>query len=212
MINNKIGHYLEQAQISAQEIFPHYFEKYKTDGVEHNLYIGPSMVNNRTYDPLYLQNLRLWQLKVICEIENLMHKTKPYLKTPLEIASLILVHSNPMTIKFSMEEKRFDVEGSYNVRYEILKKRIDKAYIKGTSERLAQPGKIAIVYSQDREAQEYANYLEYLQYINYIGPNIEWLDLNDMQGVTGLRALRVELNFDWHKVNVEGFAKALASG
>lgn len=195
IINNKIGHYLEQAQIAAQKMFPHYFEKYKTDGVEHDLYIGASMVNNKEFDPLYLQNLRLWQLMVICEVENLMHKIKPRLKVPLDIASLVLVHSSPMTIKFSMEEKQFDVEGSYNIRYEILKKRIDKAYIKGTSERLTQPGKIAIVYSQDREAQEYAKYLEYLQSIHYIGPNIEWLELNDMQGVTGLRALRVEVTY-----------------
>lgn len=195
MINNKIGHYLEQAQIAAQEMFPHYFEKYKTDGVEHDLYIGASMVNNKEFDPLYLQNLRLWQLMVICEVENLMHKTKPHLKVPLDIASLVLTHSNPMTIKFSMEEKQFDVEGSYNIRYEIIKKRIDKALIKGTSKRLTQPGNIAIVYSQDREAQEYSKYLEYLQSINYIGPNIEWLELNDMQGVTGLKALRVQVVF-----------------
>ncbi|TAK35947.1 MAG: hypothetical protein EPO28_13950 [Saprospiraceae bacterium] len=40
-----------------------------------------------------------------------------------------------------MDEKRLDVEGSYNVRYEIIKKRIDKALLKGTQERLTQsPG------------------------------------------------------------------------
>ena len=51
-------------------MFPHYFEKYKTDGVEHDMYIGASMVNHKTFAPIYLQNLRIWQLKVICEIEN----------------------------------------------------------------------------------------------------------------------------------------------
>ncbi len=29
-----------------------------------------------------------------------------------------------------MDEKRFDVDGAYNARYEIVKKRIDKAYVK----------------------------------------------------------------------------------
>jgi hypothetical protein len=30
---------LDKEQTEAQKIFPHYFERFKTDGVEHNLYI-----------------------------------------------------------------------------------------------------------------------------------------------------------------------------
>ena len=86
----------------------------------------------------------------------------------LSLICLILVHHNPITIKFQQEEKRFDVEGTYNIRYEIIKKRIDKATIKGTTERLTQPNTIAIVYSQDKEAREYKQYLAYLQSIKYI--------------------------------------------
>ena len=41
-----------------------------------------------------------------------------------------------MTISFRMDEKQFDVDGTYNARYEIVKKRVDKAYIKGTTERV----------------------------------------------------------------------------
>jgi len=118
---------------------------------------------------------------------------KPQLKTPLSVASLILVHHNPITIKFRQEEKRFDVEGAYNIRYEIMKKRIDKATIKGTTERLTQVGKIAIIYSQDKESREYRQYIEYLQAINYITDKVEWVELSDLQGVTGLKAIRVEV-------------------
>lgn len=194
LINGSIADYIEIAQIKAQEMFPHYFEKYKTDGVEHNIYIGQSIVNKKNFNELHLQNLRLWQLMTICEIENLMEfEIKPQLKTPLSVASLILVHHTPITIKFRQEEKRFDVEGAYNIRYEIIKKRIDKATIKGTGERLTQTGKIAIVYSQDKEGREYRQYIEYLQSINYISKTVEWLDLNDLQGVTGLKAIRVEV-------------------
>ncbi len=194
-INNKIADYLDKAQEDAQSMFPHYFEKYKTDGVEHNIYIGQSMVNNKEFDPIYLANLKLWQLMMICEVENALSRQKPNLKVPLDVCSLILIHSNAITIKFRQEDKHFDVDGAYNVRYEIIKKRIDKAYVNGNTERLTQPGKIAIVYSQEKEAREYMNYLEYLQSINYIGPNIEWLDLQDLQGVTGLKALRVKVVF-----------------
>lgn len=199
LINDRMDKEIDRAQHQAQEMFPHYFEKYKTDGVEHNIYIGQALVNNKDFHQVYLQNLRLWQLITLCEVENAVHELRPSLKVPLEICSLILVHSNPLSIKFRMDEKQFDVEGAYNIRYAIIKKRIDKAYIKGTTERLTQPHKIAIVYSQDRDAREYANYLEYLVAENLITPNIEWLELEDLQGVTGLRALRVEVVFKEEK-------------
>jgi hypothetical protein len=97
-----------------------------------------------------------------------------------------------MAIKFRMDEKQFDVDGAYNIRYEIIKKRIDKAHIKGTNERLTTPGKLAIVYSQDKDATEYMKYINFLQSRNQLG-KIEFLELEDLQGVSGLKALRVEV-------------------
>ncbi len=193
LINETISTYLDEAQQVAQNMFPHYFEKYKTDGVEHNLYIGQSLVKGQAFHPLHLKNLRLWQLLITCEIENVVQRTKPYLQKDLNICSLVLVHSNPLNIRFGMEEKKFDVDGTYNIRYEIIKKRIDKATIKDTDERLTQKGKLVIIYSNDKEALEYVHYLHYLQSINYIDSEIEWLTLNDLQGVTGLKALRTNL-------------------
>ena len=40
------------------------------------------------------------------------------------------------------------------------------------------------------------NYLHYLQSINYIGSDIEWLTLEDLQGITGLKALRVDVVYN----------------
>jgi len=192
MLNEKLANYLDKKQEEAQVMFPHYFERYKTDGVEYNMYIGQSLVKNKQYDSLYLYNLRLWQLQLMCEMENVANKLKSTLDHKLEIASLILVHSNSLAIKFRMDEKQFDVDGAYNIRYEIIKKRIDKAHIKGTTERLTVPGKIAIVYSQDKDAREYTKYIKYLQSKNYLG-KIEKLELEDLQGVSGLKALRAEV-------------------
>ena len=180
-------------------MFPHYFERYKTDGVEHNMYIGQSLVKDKTYNEIYLQNLRLWQLQLMLEMENVAHIARKTMKHDLKIASLVLVHSNPLAIKFRMDEKQFDVDGAYNIRYEIIKKRIDKAHIKGTDERLTTPGKLAIVYTQDNDAREYLKYLSYLQSKNILG-EVEKLDVEDLQGVSGLKALRAEIiyndNFD----------------
>ena len=195
LINQRLASYLDDKQIRAQEMFPHYFERYKTDGVEYNMYIGESIAKNRTFDTIYLRNLRLWQLVVMCEMENEFRSMQKELRTPIEIASLILVYNTPLSVHFRMDEKQFDVEGAYNARYEIIKKRVDKAHIKGTTERITQPGKIAIIYSQDQDAREYRKYLEFLAAKGYVKKGFEDHALEDLQGVTGLRALRVEVAF-----------------
>ena len=78
----------------------------------------------------------------------------------------------------SIYEKRFDVDGDYNVRYEILKKRIDKATINQGKERLTLANMISIVYLHDRDKEEYVDYLDYLHQAGYIEGEIEDLVLN----------------------------------
>ncbi len=196
LLNEALTKFIDTKQVEAQKMFPHYFERYKTDGVDYNIYIGQSLVNNKTYNKIYLYNLRLWQLQMMCELENVAYNLKSSLKHPLEIASLILVHSTSLAIRFRMDEKRFDVDGAYNIRYEIIKKRIDKALIKGTKERLTQPRKIAIVYNQNHESIEYKKYIKHLQAMNYLKDPIEELEIEDLQGTSGLKALRVSINYN----------------
>ncbi|MDN3668868.1 hypothetical protein QWY93_05965 [Echinicola jeungdonensis] len=193
MINIAISRQIDQAQVEAQKMFPHYFEKYKTDGVDYNIYIGQSLVNNRVFDPIYLKNLKLWQLSTLCESAFVSQSIQETLPIQLETTQLLLVHSNPLSISFRMDERKFDVEGAYNIRYEILKKRIDKALIKNTKERLTQPGTISIIYSQAKEAEEYQDYIGYLQLKGLLGTEVEQFDLEDLQGVNGLKALRVKV-------------------
>ncbi|MFT4568104.1 MAG: hypothetical protein ACI9FN_003073 [Saprospiraceae bacterium] len=195
-INGHLAMYLDEAQVEAQKIYPHYFERYKTDGVEHNIFIGQEIAPTLNYNKLYLDNLRLWQLKIICELELEHSKRKPQLPLPLEVASLIMVYSNPIAIRYRMDEKQFDVDGAYNARYEIIKKRIDKAHIKGTTERITQPGKIVIIYTQPHDLEEYMNYINFLTYQGYLKGEAEVFDIEDLQGVVGLRGVRVDVNFE----------------
>ena len=191
IINDCATAYIEKEQEKAQEMFPHYFEKYRTDGVEHNIYIGQSISEQKPFDRIYLKNLRLWQLIVSAELARKTESLKGSLPIDLDVTGLILVHSQPLAIRFRQDEKKFDVDGAYNIRYEIVKKRIDKAEIKGTNERLTQPGKLAIIFSQEGEMVEYQRYLEYLVAKGYFEDDIEHLQLEDLQGVYGLRAIRV---------------------
>lgn len=196
MINNSVLSYLEAEEEIIQQSYPHYFEKYRTDGVEYNIYIGQSIAPNIPFELFYLKNIRLWQLKVMAGAAQVTHALLPSLKLPLHTTQLILIHNYPISISFRRDERKFDVEGSYNIRYEIIKKRLDKVRIKETNERLTQPGKIAIVYSNQKEATEYEEYIYFLQKKNMLKEGIEMLDLEELQGIKGLRAMRVSINMD----------------
>jgi hypothetical protein len=193
IVNKKMTSILDKEQKEAQKIFPHYYERFKTDGVEHNLYIGASISPLQTFDAMYLNNLRLWQLQTLCKMELEHHQIKNVLPYKLEVTSLILVFSSALTIRFRMDEKRFDVDGTYNARYEVVKKRIDKANIKGTEERITQKEKITIVYSHSNEEAEYLKYIKFLQFKKILDPKIEKFDVEELQGVSGLKALRVKV-------------------
>jgi len=115
------------------------------------------------------------------------------LPMPLRTTQLILASNQPLTICFRTEERKFDVDGVGNTRYEIIKKRIDKVHIRNSEERLTQPGMIAIVYTQAKDAAEYKEYIEFLQQKDLLHPGVENLDLEELQGVSGLKALRVAI-------------------
>ena len=194
-VNEVVSKFVDIEQASAQLIYPHYFERYVTDGVEFNIYIGQSIYPRRKFNDIYLRNLKMWQLVVLAKTARLTKKLESELSNLMQTTQLILAHSIPISISFRTAERKFDVDGAYNIRYEIIKKRIDKVCIKGTNERLTQPGKIAIVYTQPKEAVEYEEFIEFLQSQGLLKPGIEKLELEELHGVVGLKALRVDVEF-----------------
>jgi hypothetical protein len=193
-INTTIARYLEAEQDKIQKFYPHYFEKFTTDGVEYNIYMGKSFTADGTFDFLDLKKIRLWQLCAMAEITRVTHSLINTIPIPLHTTQLVLVYNKPIRISFRKDERCFDVEGSESIRFEILKKRIDKVRIKNTGERLAKPGTIAIVYSHTHEVAEYDEYFKYLQENNILVPGKEVLELEDVQSISGLKALRVRVN------------------
>jgi hypothetical protein len=192
-INDVLDRFIDTEQVEAQKIYPHYFERYLTDGIEFNIYIGQSLSPHYSFTEMYVRNLKLWQLNLLAKAARITHTMEKRLALPLQTTQLILAHSVPLTISFRRKERKFDVDGAYNIRYEIIKKRIDKVHLKNSEERLTQPGKIAIVYSQHRELEEYLEFIEYLQHEKLLGNEVEHLDLEDTQGISGLKAVRVNV-------------------
>lgn len=193
LLNRKLADMLDENQIKAQQIFPHYYERFKSDGVEHNLYIGHNIAPELQYTSKVVHKLRYWQLKTICKMELEFQTFKQDLPISLDIASLIFVYNEKIDIRFRMDEKRFDVDGAYNSYYEIIKKRLDKAHVKDSSERITAPGKITIVYFGMENQKEYLDYISRLQKKNILQHNVEFLKVEDLQGITGLLALRVSI-------------------
>ncbi|TXE09173.1 GAF domain-containing protein [Gelidibacter salicanalis] len=193
LINKKMSFVIDQKQVDAQNMYPHYFERYKTDGVEHNMYIGESITKHQSFNEVYLYNLRLWQLQVMAEMENEFYKNQHEFPATVDVASMILVYHQPLSIHFRMDEKQFDVDGTYNARYEVVKKRVDKALIKDTDERVTTKGKLTIIYSQKEDEEAYLNYIKFLQFKKVFDSEVELLELEELQGVTGLKAIRVPI-------------------
>ena len=189
-INHIISRNLEKAEVINQKIIPHYFEKFKTDGIEYTMYVGQSILQKDVFSIHQLHNLRLWQLYNMVEIYHQLETVRPGLPIEMTVSFLVLVFNSPLNISFRMEEKRFDVDGSYHARYEILKKRIDKACLTGSGERLTQKDKLAIVYLHERDKEEYLEYLQFLIDEDLLEPEIEDLEVERVQDVQGVKALR----------------------
>lgn len=193
LINKNMSSLLDKKQVEAQAMYPHFFERFKTDGVEHNMYIGEAITKEDSFNEIYLYNLRLWQMQVMIDMETAFYNKQHKYPIALDVASMILVFNQPLSIRFRTDEKHFDVDGTYNARYEVVKKRVDKANIKGTEERITAKGKLTIVYSQQEDEFEYLKYVRFLQSKHKLGDEVEILELEDLQGVTGLKAIRVNV-------------------
>ncbi|AFM25855.1 GAF domain-containing protein [Desulfomonile tiedjei] len=194
LFNERMSAYLDAEEAEAQAIFPHYFDKHQTDGIDYVVYMGASMMETGEFDELFVRNLRIWQLMVACGLAWHTEQLNGSLKVPLETTHLILVNHNPLAIRFRFDEKRFDVDGAYNVAHEIIRSRIDKATIREGTERLTQPGKISIVYSRLEEEREMRLHVAFLQYGGFLNDDLEEMELDDLPDVKGMKALRVGVN------------------
>ena len=195
-LNSTIHVELEQFNQVVQNCYPSYFETFRTDGMEYDLYVGQSITRNKVFDPQILKFFREEQIKSMVKIARKTLTLLDHLSMPLRTTQLIFIHATSIDISFRLDEKHFDVEGGYNIRYQVLKKRIDKALVKATKERLVQPHKIAVVYSSSKIEKEIVAVFEDLLQNNWLEGTIEFLELEPMQGVLDLKALRVTIKYE----------------
>lgn len=192
-INNALKDVLDTQEQKLKKNIPVYFDKFRTDGWEYSIYAGQSLSPDIVVEPEMILKIKEWELETMLNmgiIAASLHDILPY---KLETTQLILAHTSPLDIRFRADEHRFDVEGSYSIRYEVIKKRIDKVRVRSTDERLTQPNKIAIVYLYAYEIEVYLTCIQSYIDQELLTNEVEYLDLEDLQGVVGLKAIRVTM-------------------
>src|SRR5262249_5663798 len=82
-LNAQINNYLEKMYESIQKEYPVYFEKFRTDGIEYDIYLGQTISPHQPYKQAYLNDLRFLQLKDMAAIAKLVQATSSSLPVPL---------------------------------------------------------------------------------------------------------------------------------
>ncbi|MGD1808097.1 GAF domain-containing protein [Dapis sp. BLCC M126] len=192
-INYHLQNTWEKWQKQMQQIIPHHCDFEATDGIDHMMYVGKSI--NSEFNQFHLSSLRYDQLRAICDCARTAISLKAESEEPiLEVVHLILVQNGTIDIYHNESTERlFDVKGSHDIRYEIVKKRIDKGVDKDTKERITQPGMLTVVYSTDEEWEEYEQYFRYLVREGWVEDKFESGLIEPLQGVSGLRFVRAKV-------------------
>lgn len=196
-INQIISKELNHFNSFIQGNYPSYFQKFRTDGIEYDIYIGESITPQQTFSKEFINIFRRQQIISMARIALKAHHAKQDLPITLETTQLIFINPHSIDISFREDERRFDVEGSLNIRYEIIKKRIDKIRVKRTKERLTQVNKIAIVYLSDEVLEDLNLSIQAIYDMGIIESTVEHLKLEDVQGIVGLKAIRLTVNLNY---------------
>ena len=180
----------ERWQQTMQAILPHYCDLEVSDGIDHMLYVGAAI--DTRFSHFHLHSLRYEQLRALCDCARTCLDLSDTAGNPVQVSHLVLVQDVTVDIFHDEQTERvFDVRGTRDTRYEIVKKRIDKGIDTQTRERITQPGMLTIVYSTEAEWREYHQYLRYLLREGWIEKHIESGTVESLPGAKGLRYARV---------------------
>ena len=193
MMTSMIKGQLDRLNEQIQKIYPSYFETFRTDGVEYDIYLGQSITPTLKFDKSMVSQVRNLQLLSMIDIVRQGREISPEMPIALRSTQLIFIHPQKISIAFRRDEKRFDVQGGYNIRYQIIKKRIDKVLLAGSKERLVQPDHIAIVYPGDFNIQAMQQDLEEIARGGLIEEDFQFFELEELQGISDLRAVRIKV-------------------
>jgi len=191
-INGLLKETWDRRQVRMQQVIPHYCDVELTDGINHMIYVGESI--DPKFSLFHLRSLRYEQLQAICDCARTAFNLQTLYGTKLEVTHLVLIQDLTIDIFHDENtEKLFEVRGTRDIRYEIVKKRIEKAVDEHTQTRITQPGMLTLVYSTEEEWAEYQQYFRYLAREGWVGSEIQSGNVEMLQGINGLKFARVRI-------------------
>ncbi|MCC3411414.1 MULTISPECIES: GAF domain-containing protein [unclassified Microcoleus] len=192
LISTKLQETWTRWQEKMQQILPHYCDIECTDGMDHMIYVGKAI--DPKFSQFHLHSLRYEQLRAICDCGRTVFRLQAESQINMELAHLVLVQNTTIDIFHNENtEKMFDVKGTRDIRYELVKKRIEKAVDKDAQERITQSGMLTVVYSTEDEWEEYQQYLRYLSREGWVEAKVQTGMVESLQGVSGLKFARVRI-------------------
>ena len=192
LISTKLQETWTRWQEKMQQIIPHYCDIECTDGMDHMIYVGKAI--DPKFSQFHLHSLRYEQLRAICDCGRTVFRLQAESQINMELAHLVLVQNTTIDIFHNENtEKMFDVKGTRDIRYELVKKRIEKAVDKDAQERITQSGMLTVVYSTEDEWEEYQQYLRYLSREGWVEAKVQTGMVESLQGVSGLKFARVRI-------------------
>jgi hypothetical protein len=96
------GKYFDWFKDELQNYYPCYFEKFRTDGIEYDIYIGQSIAPQKPFTFEHLQHFRLLQLKAMAAVAKITSGLYPTLEYPLQTTQLIFVNTKVLISAFVM--------------------------------------------------------------------------------------------------------------
>jgi hypothetical protein len=194
-IVNGISYYVKQQQELAQESYPHYSTRGLSDGIQFKMFIGQAIAPNKKFSNFHLRNLRLWQLQAMCGCVLTCEIIKSTLEIPLLSAHWIAVHGTPLGIRFDADEKQFVSDESMDPFHQLIK---DADRLKGQAawEKIVEPGKIAILFTDHREKAEYLEFTQFLIHKGILKAGLEEGEVTGLPGLNGLKFLKVKVSLD----------------
>ncbi|MCT7961860.1 GAF domain-containing protein [Laspinema sp. D1] len=191
-INARLRDTWEIWQEKMQKIIPHYCDVECSDGIDHMIYAGSAI--NPSFSRFHLHSLRYEQLRAVCDCARVALRIQADYQTTLEVTHLVLVQDCTVDIFHDEKTERlFDVRGTRDTRYEIVKKRIDKGVEAQTGDRITRPGMLTVVYATNKEWEEYEQYLRYLAREGWVAERIDFGTVEPQPGVSGLKFARVRV-------------------
>src|SRR5690606_9128293 len=87
-LNYLIKDEVRQFTATVQDVFPSYFELFRSDGIEYDMYVGQSITPTKAFEPSFLREIRKQQIISMARIGKRAAEVATSLVVPMQVTLL----------------------------------------------------------------------------------------------------------------------------